>query len=60
MGASALETESLPGSRPTRRRRASGRPPAAIAAYPGALGRREAVFEVGSGWHGFTGPALEA
>jgi alpha-L-rhamnosidase len=35
-----------------------GRPPTAITSYPGAGDSLEAVFEVGSGWHGFTGPAL--
>jgi alpha-L-rhamnosidase len=36
-----------------------GRPPAALADYPGAPGVREAVFEVGSGGHEFSGPAAE-
>jgi alpha-L-rhamnosidase len=38
----------------------AGRPPAAIAAFPGAAGIQEAVFEVGSGTHEFTGPAARA
>jgi alpha-L-rhamnosidase len=37
-----------------------GREPDSIAAYPGAPGVSEAVFEVGSGSHEFTGPALAA
>jgi alpha-L-rhamnosidase len=36
----------------------NGRPPAAIAPFPGSAGAREAVFEVGSGTHEFHGPAL--
>ncbi|MGE5132968.1 MAG: family 78 glycoside hydrolase catalytic domain [Gemmatimonadota bacterium] len=36
----------------------AGAPPVALAAFPGAAGGREAVFEVGSGLHEFTGPAL--
>jgi alpha-L-rhamnosidase len=35
----------------------AGRPPAAIAGFPGAPGVGEAVFEVGSGRHEFSGPA---
>lgn len=35
----------------------AGRPPRAIAAFPGAAGGQEAVFEVGSGMHEFQGPA---
>ena len=49
----------IPSADPGRVRRDDGLRPTAIADYPGALGRPEAVFEVGSGWHGFTGPALE-
>ncbi|HEU5421090.1 MAG TPA: family 78 glycoside hydrolase catalytic domain [Streptosporangiaceae bacterium] len=37
-----------------------GREPDSIAAYPGAPGAQEAVFEIGSGSHEFTGPALAA
>jgi len=37
-------------------RDSAGRPPADIAAFPGALGTQEAVFEVGSGTHEFYGP----
>ena len=36
----------------------TGRPPAAIAPFPGFAGAQEAVFEVGSGTHEFHGPAL--
>jgi alpha-L-rhamnosidase len=39
-------------------RDADGNPPAAIADFPGAVGVREAVFEVGSGHHEFHGPAM--
>jgi alpha-L-rhamnosidase len=38
-------------------RDAAGRPPAAIADFPGAPGVSEAVFEIGSGRHEFSGPA---
>ena len=37
-----------------------GRSPSATAAFPGASGLREAVFEVGSGVHEFSGPAPDA
>jgi alpha-L-rhamnosidase len=50
----------IPSANPAGVRRDDGQPPTAITGYPGALDRQEAVFEVGSGWHGFTGPALEA
>jgi alpha-L-rhamnosidase len=49
----------VPSSAAGEVRDASGRPPAAVADYPGALGVREAVFEVGSGAHEFTGPSAE-
>jgi alpha-L-rhamnosidase len=39
-------------------RDAAGNPPSAVADFPGALGVREAVFEVGSGSHEFRGPAM--
>jgi alpha-L-rhamnosidase len=38
-------------------RDAAGRPPEAIASFPGRPGVQEAVFVVGSGAHEFTGPA---
>jgi len=41
-------------------RDAAGRGPAGIAAFPGAAGVQEAVFEVGSGTHEFTGPPARA
>lgn len=36
-----------------------GRPPEFVSDFPGAFGACEAVFEVGSGKHEFTGPSLE-
>jgi hypothetical protein len=36
----------------------AGNPPAALASFPGAADAQEAVFEVGSGTHEFSGPAL--
>jgi alpha-L-rhamnosidase len=50
----------IPSADPASVRDDAGRGPAAITRYPGALGGSEAVFEVGSGWHGFTGPDLQA
>jgi alpha-L-rhamnosidase len=41
-------------------RDAAGRGPAEVASFPGAAGVQEAVFEVGSGTHEFTGPAAGA
>jgi alpha-L-rhamnosidase len=41
-------------------RDAAGRPPTAIASFPGARGVQEAVFTVGSGVHEFSGPAMTA
>ena len=38
----------------------AGRGPAEVASFPGAAGVQEAVFEVGSGTHEFTGPAAGA
>jgi len=37
----------------------AGRPPASLARFPGARDVQEAVFQVGSGVHEFTGPALD-
>jgi alpha-L-rhamnosidase len=48
----------VPSAQPDAARDNAGRPPAAIAPFPGAAGTREAVFEVGSGTHEFYGPAL--
>ena len=39
----------VPSAGPDAVRDNAGRPPAAIAPYPGAAGAQEAVFEVGSG-----------
>ena len=41
-------------------RDAADRGPAEVASFPGAAGVQEAVFEVGSGTHEFTGPAAGA
>jgi alpha-L-rhamnosidase len=48
----------IPSGQPGEVRDAHGGRPARIADYPGAIGAAEAVFEVGSGSHEFTGPAL--
>jgi alpha-L-rhamnosidase len=48
----------VPSRDPAAVRDGQGREPDAVAPYPGAPGAREAVFEVGSGGHEFTGPAL--
>jgi alpha-L-rhamnosidase len=48
----------VPSADPGRVRDGHGRPPDAAAEFPGAHGALEAVFEVGSGSHEFTGPAL--
>jgi hypothetical protein len=32
--------------------------PMSVGGYPGAIGQKEAVFEVGSGSYSFSGPAL--
>ena len=48
----------IPSSHPAEVRDQEGNLPLAITAYPGAIGAREAVFEVGSGTHEFTGPML--
>jgi len=47
----------VPSSDASEVRDASGTAPAAIADFPGAAGLKEAVFEVGSGTHSFSGPA---
>jgi alpha-L-rhamnosidase len=39
-------------------RDAMGNPPSALASYPGAAGAQEAVFQIGSGAHEFSGPAM--
>ena len=50
----------IPSADPSGVRRDDGQPPTAIADYPGARDSQEAMFEVGSGRHGFTGQALPA
>jgi alpha-L-rhamnosidase len=47
----------VPSSAAGEVRDASGAGPAGIADFPGASGVQEAVFEVGSGTHSFSGPA---
>jgi len=47
----------VPSADPDRVRDEAGRSPGGTAGFPGAAGVREAVFEVGSGSHRFTGPA---
>jgi alpha-L-rhamnosidase len=47
----------VPSGAPGEVRDAVGGPPAAIAEFPGAAGVGEAVFEIGSGAHEFSGPA---
>jgi alpha-L-rhamnosidase len=49
----------VPSGDATRVRDASGREPDSIEDFPGAIGVQEAVFEVGSGTHEFTGPVLK-
>jgi len=46
----------VPSARPDQVVDGNGTGPVAVAEYPGALGQREAVFEVGSGVYMFTGP----
>jgi len=48
----------IPSADPAAIRSDDGQSPTAITSYPGAVDASEAVFEVGSGRHGFTGPAL--
>jgi alpha-L-rhamnosidase len=47
----------VPSAAPGEVRDADGRPPTAVAEFPGAPGVPEAVFEAGSGTHEFTGPS---
>jgi alpha-L-rhamnosidase len=47
----------VPSRAPGEVRDASGAGPAAITDFPGAAAAQEAVFEVGSGTHSFSGPA---
>jgi alpha-L-rhamnosidase len=48
----------VPSADPALVRDSAGREPDAIAGFPGARDAREAVFEVGSGTHEFSGPAM--
>jgi alpha-L-rhamnosidase len=48
----------IPSRAPAEVRDGTGAAPAAVAPFPGAPGTGEAVFEVGSGQHEFSGPAL--
>ena len=48
----------VPSSDPEEVRDYRGNQPIAVAEHPGAVGAREAVFDVGPGLHEFAGPAL--
>jgi len=50
-------TVHVPSSRPQEVSGPDGLPPGRVAAYPGALGQQEAVFDIGSGTYTFTGAA---
>jgi alpha-L-rhamnosidase len=50
----------VPSADPGAVRDAAGAGPSSVDEFPGRAGAREAVFEVGSGTHEFTGPALAA
>jgi hypothetical protein len=56
----AVASVRIPSADGFRVRDATGRGPAEVASFPGAAGAQEAVFEVGSGRHEFTGPAAGA
>jgi alpha-L-rhamnosidase len=51
-------TVRIASDQPAEVRDADGSRPAALAGFPGAGGVQEAVFQVGSGAHEFSGPAL--
>ncbi len=51
-------TVRIPSSHAAGVRDAAGNPPATLARFPGATAAQEAVFDVGSGTHEFSGPAL--
>ena len=51
-------TVRLPSSHAAEVRDATGHPPSALARFPGAADAQEAVFQVGSGAHEFSGPAI--
>jgi alpha-L-rhamnosidase len=48
----------IPSARADEVRDAAGNPPASLASFPGAPNAREAVFQVGSGAHEFSGPVM--
>ena len=48
----------VPSADPGAVRDAAGGGPSSVAGFPGRAGAQEAVFEVGSGTHEFTGPVL--
>jgi alpha-L-rhamnosidase len=50
-------TVRIPSRHAAEVRDAAGNPPAGLAGYPGARNAQEAVFEVGSGAHEFSGPS---
>ncbi len=51
-------TVRIPSSHAAEVRDAAGNPPASLASFPGAQDAQEAVFQVGSGAHEFSGPAM--
>ena len=48
----------IPSDRADEVRDAAGNPPAALASFPGARDAHEAVFQISSGAHEFSGPAM--
>jgi hypothetical protein len=56
----AVASVRIPSTDGSGARDAAGRGPGEVASFPGAAGVQEAVFEVGSGTHEFTGPAAGA
>lgn len=48
----------IPSDRPADVREAHDGPPASVGQFPGARNAGEAVFRIGSGTHGFSGPPL--
>jgi alpha-L-rhamnosidase len=51
-------TVRIPSRQAAEVRDATGQPPSALASFPGAADAQEAVFQVGSGAHEFSGPAI--
>jgi alpha-L-rhamnosidase len=51
-------TVCIPSSHAAEVRNTVGNPPASLASFPGAQDAQEAVFQVGSGAHEFSGPAI--